>query len=192
MKPYSNDIQAITVHSLICIGLLWFLYTLLSPPVYEAAVSTDALSDTTAPEQPLVDRMQHTQKTKAQFAEIERRPLFYSTRRQVETARSVNSIEQYPSPDKKWTLTGTILTDQQSVAIFSAGGNNSQTLSDGMKLEGWTIEDIQVGQVTLRRQDQEVNMALKEEPAAKRTGRKNSSSIFVNKEQYHNRIVRPM
>lgn len=193
MKPYSSDIRAVFLQLFIGFGLLWFLYTQLITPIYEPdAGQAPIATDNAELLKQLPKREASTQKIPEQFAEITRRPLFYSTRRPVETAKGVKSIEQFPSPDKKWTLTGTIHTGQQTVAIFSAKGNQNQTLSDGMKLEGWTIEEIQVGQVTLRREEQEIKMVLKEDPVTNRSGRKGSSSIFVNKEQYHNRIVQPM
>lgn len=193
MKPYLSDIRTVAVQLLIGLGLLWFLITQLISPVYTPDIQTAPAIGNTAHQasQPFT-LARNISKTPEQFAEITRRPLFYSTRRPVETAKGVNSIAQYPRPDKKWTLTGTIVTGEYAVAIFSAKGDQNQTLSDGMKLEGWTVDEIAVGQVTLSRQEQKIRMALLDDPALSTPASRNGQSIFVNKEQYHNRIVRPM
>lgn len=193
MKTYLSDIRTAALQLLIGLVLLWFLITQIITPVYSPDVQSTPATDSYAHQaiQPF-KLARNLSKTPEQFAEITRRPLFYSTRRPVETAKGVNSIAQYPRPDKKWTLTGTIVTGEYAVAIFSAKGDQNQTLSDGMKLEGWTVDEIEVGRVSLSRQEQEISMELLDDPALTTPAGRNGKSIFVNKEQYHNRIVRPM
>ncbi|MBQ0757774.1 MAG: hypothetical protein KBT66_05650 [Amphritea sp.] len=131
-----------------------------------------------------------------QFEEISERPLFYSTRKPQEISTAMTATRRpNRTPEQDWVLTGIILNGEDNRALFNAiGKKNHESLKNGMKLSGWTLDEITPDSVTFSNNGREINMQLikPSAPNSRRTqSSKRSSSLFINQSQY-GKVVRPL
>ncbi|WP_299203900.1 hypothetical protein [uncultured Amphritea sp.] len=130
-----------------------------------------------------------------QFIEISERPLFYSTRRPQEISTAMTATRRPDrTPEQDWILTGIILNGEHNSALFNAiGKKEHETLKNGMKLSGWTLDVISPDSVTFSNDGREIEMQLikPSAPGSSRPQRSRSSSLFMNQSQY-GKVVRPL
>ncbi len=139
------------------------IWKLSQPPVTDNHTTSAALSETqiTQASAPSVDFQRLAIITPAQQQHILQRPLFTASRRPVST---VSQLQQH-SPVTEltdWRLSGIITTGQVAVAMFKTDGD-SKALQPGMQLDGWTVTQISRASVTLRQEDEQIQLKLHNE-----------------------------
>lgn len=174
--------------------IIVLLIQLLIPAPEPKTLSTSQLTD-----QPPLTELQSLPESELeieQFDEISERPLFYSTRKPQEISTAMTATQKpNRTPEQDWVLTGIILNGEDNKALFNAiGKKNHESLKNGMKLSGWTLDEITPDSVTFSNNGREINMQLikPSAPSSRRTkNNKRSSSLFINKSQY-GKVVRPL
>ncbi|BBB26774.1 hypothetical protein [Amphritea japonica] len=183
-------IQLTVMALLITILLVQLLIPASNP---ESAAMSEQSTLSLLPELP---SLQEAQQQIEQFDEISERPLFYSTRKPQEISTAMTATRRPDrTPEQDWILTGIILNGDENMALFSAiGKKNHESLKNGMKLSGWTLDEITPDSVMFSNDGREIEMQLikPSAPASKRSQRSTkSSSLFINRSQY-GKVVRPL
>lgn len=157
MKARQRQLSLLLIQLSIASLLIW---RLSQPPVTHSHTASAALSDTqtTQVSIPPVNFQRLAIITPVQQQQIIQRPLFTASRRPVST---VSQLQQR-SPVTEltdWRLSGIITTDQVALAMFKTDGD-SKALQPGMRLDGWTVTQINRASVTLRQGDEQIQLKL--------------------------------
>jgi hypothetical protein len=87
----------------------------------------------------------------ATFSVIQDQPLFYASRR-FYTPPPASTLPAVP-PKPDYRLVGTfVIPDKPTVALLTSSAGMSRKVKTGDDLDGWTVQAIEVGRVTLQYQ----------------------------------------